>query len=152
MKRLVIFLMVVSSLLVLNKVCADASLYRGLATTHLFMDNDGLNNNNEVTVLDLDGLLVGYMTNSYNNRGHFLGYQYKVYDSAGVQARVGGVIVDGYKRWQMPLLRTTAANQYDDVVVPLPIANVSYSLTDHLALQGNVMGLFVVNVGVRIDF
>lgn len=145
-------LLLLIALLPIFATANDVSLYRGLATTHLFMDNSQLNNDNGVTILKIDNVLLGTMTNSYGESGRFLGYQSKVLDWSRFEGYVGLTLVDGYKRWQMPLLRSNANNYADNVLMLLPIASLSFDLTNSVALQLNNMSGIVLNVGVRIDF
>lgn len=132
---------------------AEVSLYRGLATTHIFMSNDYVNNDNSVTILKVDDVLVGSMVNSYGEPGYFFGYQPKVWESERWEAYAGITAVTGYKRWQVPYYRnTTYQNAFESVIAGAPIGSLSYSFNDHISVQLNTMFGFVWNAGVRIDF
>lgn len=132
---------------------AEVSIYRGLATTHLFIDNSYLNNDNAVTILKLDDVLVGTMTNSYGEDGYFLGYQPKVYSTGRLEVYAGLTIVEGYKRWQLPYYRKlNDGNAFDKVISAFPVISASYSVTDSVAIQLNSMAGFILNAGVRLDF
>ena len=150
MKKLILLIM----LLPIFASAGDykVSIYRGLATTHLFMDNSYLNNDNSVTILKIQDILVGTMTNSYGESGRLLGYQPKVYQRGSLELYAGLTLVDGYKRWQVPLSKSTPENQFDNVVAALPIASVAWRFTENFSLQLNNMVGVVFNAGVRLDF
>ena len=138
--------------LLITTAAADVSIYRGLATTHLFMDNTLLNNSNAVTVVKVDDLLAGTMLNSYGEDGYFVGYQPKVYDSGRWEVYAGAVAVQGYRRWQLPYLRSTQQNYLEKVTAVAPVVSVSFDLIDAVSIQCNNMSLVVVNCGLRVDF
>ena len=131
---------------------ADVSLYRGFGTTHLFMDNSHLNNNNGVTALMVDNLVFGAMVNSFGEQGHFIGYQPKIVDGAKVDVYAGLAVVGGYRRWQLLYINYNQDNWNEKVVVYMPIVSANYPLTDNISFQVNNMALFVLNAGLRIDF
>ena len=147
MKKLMLILTLLPSLSL-----ADVSIYRGLATTHLFVDNSYFNNDNGVTIVKVDDFLVGTMKNSYNEDGYFIGWQPRIYKRGRFESYLGLTMVQGYRRWQLPYYRSTYDNYKDKVTTILPVGLISYSLTNNVALQINNMAGIVVNAGVRIDF
>lgn len=146
MKKL-IFLLILST-----GAFSDVSLYRGFGTTHLFMDNEYLNNNNGVTAIMVGDVALGAMTNSFGEDGYFVGYQPKVKDGAYIDVYAGLAVVTGYRRWQLLYVNYDEMNYNEKVVVYMPIISASYALNEHIELQVNNMALFVLNAGIRVNF
>jgi hypothetical protein len=133
---------------------AEVSFYRDLGTVHASKYNDELNNNNDVTIVKINGFLAGSMINSYGNQGYFLGYQPEVYSYGKVSVDFGATVITGYEKWQTQLSVCSSNwndSCYDQIVIVAPILSISYNLNDHIAVQANNMGV-VFNAGLRINF
>jgi hypothetical protein len=148
MKTIILFLILSSSAM------ADLSIYRGFVTTHLFMDNSYFNNDNKVTIIKYHDVLAGNMINSYGEKGTLIGWQPKVFQNGRYEVYAGAVMVQGYRRWQLPYMKPGATfdERMEHVTTVLPITSLSYSLNQHIALQANLMAGVVFNAGVRLDF
>jgi len=150
MKNLIIVLLFIS--VFTSAQTREFSFYYGIGTRHV-TGNEYLNNNNDVMILKYGPVLAGKMNNSYNTVGNFIGYQPTVYTNDKWSVDIGASIVTGYSRFQVPFLTYKDLEQaHEPVLVVLPIASVSYALTDNFRLQVNNMAGIVFNWGVRLDF
>jgi len=130
---------------------SEVSLYKGVATTHLFMSNEYLNNDNGVMILKVNDLFTGTMTNSYGETGYLLGYQPEVYSDGKLKAYFGVTAVTGYRRGQMLFLRSNDTNYREPILIGAPVLSVSYSITKNISIQVNSMAGIILNAGIRID-
>ena len=146
MKRLILIIALLPTL-----ALAEVSVYHGLATTHLFMDNTHLNNDNGVTAIRVNDIVFGRMKNTYKESGYFAGYMPKIVDRGRIEINLGAMYIEGYRRKQVFIYRQTG-DLDEHVIVVAPSLSASIDITEGIAIQGVLMAGFVANAGIRFDF
>ena len=146
------WLIVAVIILATSKARAEVSVYRGVASAHLFTNNQH-NHDNKVFVVHVNNLFIGSMRNSFDEDGVFAGYMPTVYTRGRLEGCLGFAAVLGYRRWQMQHIRNISLEREDEkIVVFTPIASASLNVTKHLALTAHITAGVAVNAGVRYSF
>ena len=128
----------------------DVSMYQGFFTAHVI--GDDLNEDNSVIVFKYDNFVAGMMTNSYDEDGSFFGLEKTFNVSEKVQINVGGLLMFGYRRWQIPYISDNIDNCEEKIILPATTLSASYQIHKNFALQINNISLNVFNAGIRVDF
>ncbi len=131
---------------------ADVSVYHDIGTVHMNEFNSILNNDNDVTIIKVNGFLFGTMTNSFNDDGYFAGYQRNLYRNGSFYLDGGITALFGYKdHYYTDGQRIIDDPESKDVTYFAPIFSAGFEIVDGLSFQINSMA-DVINYGFKFDF
>lgn len=123
----------------------EMALYIGLYTTHVFMDQSKLNNDNQLIAVEVENVVVGKMKNSYFIDSYILAYNFDFEYSYGEY----GILVGGASGYDYSCLSKEICyrEDYDEsATVPVFAPYIEYKGFVGL-IQANA-----INVSYKIDF